>query len=271
MSVGVVLLVLNDAAAKWLVARYGPLQILFVRSALALPMAAGLVVWLDGPQALRSHRVGVHAARAALAVAATLAFIGSLRTLGLAEATALIFTAPIIVAALSAAALGERVGARRWGAVLLGFAGALVVVRPGADAFQPASLLALAAAALNALVMVSARWVDARDGIGTMAFHMTLFSGLFGTVALFGAWPAFERGDAAMFGLMALFGTGGVALISQAFRMAPASLVAPIDYTALLWASLVGWAVWGTVPDLWVYVGAGIIIAGAAMVLTAGE
>lgn len=180
----------------------------------------------------------------------------------------MILTVPIIVAALSAALLGERVGARRWGAVLLGFAGALVVVQPGADAFQPAALLALAAAALNALVMLSARWVDARDSMWTMTLHMTLFSGLFGAVALFGTWPAFEPGDAAVFGLMALFGTGGVVLISQAFRMAPAGLVAPIDYTALLWASLVGWAVWGTVPGLWVYVGAGIIIAGAATVLT---
>ena len=102
-----------------------------------------------------------------------------------------------------------------------------------------------------------------------MTLHRTLFSGLFGAVALLGTWPAFEPGDAALFGLTALFGTGGVTLISQAFRMAPASLVAPIDYTALLWASLVGWAVWGTVPGLWVYISTGIIIAGVATVLTA--
>ena len=244
---GALLLVLNDAVAKWLVARYEPLQILFARSVLAVPLAAALAWRLGGRGALRSARPGVHALRGALGLLATVAFIASLAV-------------PL---------LGERIGRRRAAALAAGFGGALIVVRPGAAAFQPAALLALGAAALYALVMLTARRVDPRDGMWTMMLHTTAFSALFASAALAMHWPAPRGADLALFAATALLGTLGVTLISQAFRMAPAALVEPFDYTAIVWAGLVGWVVWGAVPGPWTWLGAAVIVAGGLLLIRA--
>jgi drug/metabolite transporter (DMT)-like permease len=261
MCTGVLALVVNDAIAKGLVARFDPFQILLVRSLIALPIVAGLAFWTGGGMTLRSAKVRVHILRAVLAVAATWLFIRSLADLPLAEATSIIFAAPIFVAALSMPLLKQRVGARRGLAIAAGFAGVLIVLQPGTDTLQTASLLALAAAAVNALVMMSARWIDERDGFWTMTFYMTLFSGLACAFTLFGDWPTFARSDVWLFLGMAVAGTLGIALISHAFRIADAAVVAPFDYTALIWATALGWLFWGAVPSPWVYVGALVIIA----------
>ncbi|MEQ8293217.1 MAG: DMT family transporter [Roseovarius sp.] len=262
MCVGVLLLVINDAIAKLLVATFGPFQILLLRSALALPMIAAVILWRDGPGGLRSTCLRVHAVRAALAVGATWLFIRSFADLPLAEATALIFTAPIFVALLSAPLLGQHVGPLRAAAIGLGFLGALIAIRPGAETMQPAALLALAAALVNALVMLSARLIDPRDGFWTMTFWMTLFSGLFCAATLALDWSPPGPAAIALLAAMAVTGTLAIALITHAFRIGHAAAVAPFDYTALLWAALIGWVVWGTVPGWPVWLGAGIIAAG---------
>ncbi len=271
MCCGVLMLAINDAAAKWLLAWYEPLQIAFLRSVLALPVVVVLVGGVDGPKGFRSLRPGIHALRALLVVLATMAFFSALRSLSLAEATSLLFTAPIIVAAIAAPLLKERVSARRWVSVLLGFIGVLIVVRPGFSTIAPGSGYALLAAFLYALIMVSARWIDPRDSLWTMTFWMTVFSVIFGVVSLLWEWPVMTGEHMALFGVLAVMGTGGAALISQAFRLAPASLVAPLDYLALLWATGIGWLVWGSVPEWPVYVGAAIIIISGVLLLRERE
>lgn len=268
---GVLMLVLNDTAAKWLLARYDPLQIAFMRSWLAMP-ALSVLVWVSGGKAaFRSHSIGVHAVRGMLVLLATLAFFGSLRSLSLAEATSLLFTAPILIVVIAALFLRERVGLRSWASVLLGFAGVLIIVRPGMEAFRPESLQALLAALLYAVMMIGARWIDRRDSLWTMTFHMTLFTGVFSSVSLFRRWPVMAGEDVGLFAVMAVVGTGGAACVSQAFRLAPANLIAPLDYTALLWASLMGWLVWGAVPGWPVYAGAAVIIASGIVLMRARE
>ena len=268
MVAGVLLLAINDALAKWLVERYAPFQIILVRSLVALPLVVALVLRADGWRGLRSARPGVHAGRGLLAVAATLAFMLSLKALPLAEATSLLFAAPLFVAALSLPLLGQRVDAPQRAAVAAGFAGVLIVVRPGASAFQAASLLALAAAGLYALMMISARWIHPRDGARTVMLFMTLTSALLSGIAVFTPWPKPQTVDALLFLAMAVTGTLGVTLITHAFRMAPAAVVAPFEYTALVWASLLGWLVWRDAPDAWTFTGAAVIIAGGtALVL----
>lgn len=272
MCAGVLLLTISDALTKWLVVRYGPFQIMLVRSLTALPLVAALVVWADGWRGLRSARPAVHAWRGVLTLAAASAFILSLRTLPLAEATALIAAAPLFIAALSAPLLGERVGAPRWAAILAGFAGVLVITRPGASAFQPASALALAATALYALVMLSAKWIDKRDGVRTVMLYLALATALLSSFAALGSWPKPQASDALVFLATAVAGTLGVTLITQAFRMAPAAVVAPFDYTALLWAGALGWLVWGDAPDAQTIAGAALIIAsGLWLVLGRGR
>lgn len=264
MCAGVAALVFSDTAAKLLLTGtgYTPLQILFVRCVLAAPLALALVVRFDGARALRTPHLGLHAVRGVLYVGAVAAFYGSLTTLPLAAATALIFSAPLFVAAITAFVLRERVPGRHWAAILIGFAGVLIIVQPGAGTVRAAALLAVAAALLYALMMVSARWITARDSFRTMTFYLTVFPGAMCSAVLLTDWPARQPGDAWLFAATAVFGTLGVSLISQAFRMGPAPVVAPFDYTALLWATLLGWLVWGTLPGPWVYAGAALIVAG---------
>lgn len=260
ICVGVFCLVVNDAMAKWLTAHYSPLQLVFVRNLLALPMIAAIVLVSGGPRALRSRHLRVHALRGLLAVGAAAAFFTGLRILPLAEATALVFAAPIFITALSVPLLGERVGWRRWMAVIVGFAGVLVIVRPGAVTFQPASLFVVATALLYALFMISARWIDRSEKFWTMMFYVVLFPTVFSGLLVVTRFETVPMAHLPLFFGMAVFGTLGVTLIGHAFRLAPAAIVAPFDYTALIWASLLGWLVWGEIPALWTYAGAAIII-----------
>jgi drug/metabolite transporter (DMT)-like permease len=163
MCAGVACLCVNDAIAKTLTAGYLPVQILFVRNLIALPIAA-LIAWrMGGVAALRSHKPAAHLLRGAIWLGAATLFFTGLSYLGLAEATVLIFAAPVFITALSALVLKETVGWRRWAAVLIGFAGVVIVVRPGSSAFQAASLFPVATAFFYALLMISARWVDPRE------------------------------------------------------------------------------------------------------------
>lgn len=267
MCAGVACLSVNDALAKTLTAHYAPLQILFIRNLIALPIAVAIAWAMGGRAALISHRPGAHLARGVVWVFAASLFFTGLSYLGLAEATTLIFAAPVFITALSALVLKETVGWRRWSAVLAGFAGVLVVVRPGSDAFQAASLFPVATAFFYALLMISARFVDPRDSVWTLMLYLTgagaLFSGL---VAPF-VWTAVRGEDLWLFSAIAVFGTAGFTMMTQAFRFAPAAVVAPFDYTALVWATGLGFAIWHEVPDALTYAGAAIIIASGIFIV----
>ncbi|EAQ04147.1 putative membrane protein [Pseudooceanicola batsensis HTCC2597] len=267
MCTGVACLCINDAIAKTLAVHYAPVQILFLRNLLALPGALVIAVAMGGTAALRSYRPMAHVLRGALWLGAAALFFTSLRHLGLAEATTLIFAAPVFITALSAMWLREEVGWRRWSAVLVGFAGVLVVVRPGSDAFQAASVLPVAAAVLYAVLMIGARWVDPRESVWTLMLYLVGAGALLaGLVSPF-FWTPVRGEDAALFIAIAIFGTAGITMMTQAFRFAPAPVVAPFDYTALLWATALGWLVWRDVPDLATYLGAGIIAASGLFIV----
>ena len=261
MCIGITLLVINDAMAKWLTAHYPPLQIVFMRNLLALPMIAIFVLSISGTAALQTRHLGTHALRGVFLVTGAYCFFVGLKFLPLAEATSLVFAAPIFITALSVPLLGDTVGWRRWAAVIAGFAGVLIIVRPGAAAFHPASLFVVGAAVSYALVMISARWIGKGESTWTMMLYVVLFPMLFSGLIVPFLWTTPQMSHLPLFAAIAVFGTLGMTLISQAFRMAPAAIVVPFDYTALIWATLLGWLVWGDVPGPWVYAGAAVIIA----------
>jgi drug/metabolite transporter (DMT)-like permease len=267
MCVGALFLVVNDAMAKWLIAHYGPLQVIFLRNLLALPMIAVMVLSVGGWPALRTRHLRVHALRGLLLVCGACAFFLSLRTLPLAEATSLFFAAPIFITALSVPLLGEHVGWRRWTAVIVGFAGVLIVVRPGAAAFQPASVLVVATALLYAVAMIGTRWIDRSESVWTMMFYVVLFPMLFSGLVAPLQWQTPALSHVPVFAGIAVFGATGMTLISHAFRLAPAAIVAPFDYTALVWASLLGWLLWGEIPGIWTYAGAAVIVASGIYII----
>ena len=267
MVAGVACLSANDAFAKTLTADYLPIQILFIRNLIALPVAA-LIAWkMGGTAALRTTRPAAHLVRGTIWIDAATLFFTSLSYLGLAEATVLIFAAPVFITALSALVLKEHVGWRRWSAVLVGFLGVLIVVRPGASTFQAASLLPVLTALLYAVLMISARWVDQRETVWTLMFYLTGAGTLLSALVMPFVWTPLRLEDLWLFVGIAVVGTAGITMMTQAFRFAPAAVVAPFDYTALIWATLMDWLFWNEIPDALTWVGAAVIIASGAFIV----
>ncbi|MCV0428081.1 MAG: DMT family transporter [Roseibium sp.] len=267
MLVGVAFLSVSDAIAKLLTAGYSPIQFLFLRNLIALPFAIAVALKLGGTSALRSYRPAAHLLRGGLWLTAATLFFTSFIYLGLAEATALVFVMPVFVTALSALVLKHPVGWRRWSAVLVGFLGVIIVVRPGFGTFQTASLLPLATAFFYALLMLSARWIDPRESVWTLMLYLVGSGAFLGAFAMPFFWVAPRPEDFSLFLGIAFFGTAGATLMTQAFRLAPASVVAPLDYTALLWATLFGWLLWEEIPVAATFVGATIIIASGTYIV----
>ena len=261
MLAGVACLSANDALAKALTAGYSPLQILFLRNVIALPFTLAIGLVLCGPAALRSYRPAAHLLRGALWVGATIMFFTSFKYLALAEATALIFVAPFFITVISGLFLGDEVGWRRWLAVVVGFIGVLIVIRPGGAAFQPISLLPVATALVYAFLMLSARWVDRRESVWTLLVYLTAASALLSALIVPFVWVPVQSADLWRFAAIALVGTAGMTLMTQAFRLAPAVVVAPLDYTGLIWATLLGWVFWREAIDGMTVLGALVIVA----------
>lgn len=266
MCAGVALLCANDALAKGLMDHYSPIQIIFMRNSIALPFATLLALKMGGIHALRSNRVGVHFMRTVIWITATILFFTSIHLMGLAEATALAFVAPLFITAISALVIAP-VGWRRWIAVVIGFIGVLVIVRPGAATFEPVSLLPIATAFTYALLMLSARLLDPRESMWTLLFYLSLTSAVLSGCVVWYFWTPIRAEDLGLFVAIAFVGTGGMTMITQAFRLAEAPTVAPFDYTALIWATGLGWYFWGETPDVLTFVGAAIITASGLFVI----
>jgi drug/metabolite transporter (DMT)-like permease len=236
------------------------MQILFLRSLIALPIVMVIVIGLGGRRALRTRHFALHLVRGAINTVSACCFYLGLALLSLAEATAVAFAAPLFVTTLSVLVLKERVDGVRWVAVLAGFAGVLLIVRPGLNSFQPAALLPLTSAVLYAVMMITARAISSGEGMLTTMFYIVLGQLLCSVVFLPWFWQPPLMTDLPFFAGVALFSTVGLTLITWAFRIAPASVVAPFDYTGLVWATLLGWLIWWELPDTYTCVGALVIV-----------
>ncbi len=173
MCLGVLFLALGDAVSKWLGAVHSPIQIIFFRTLVSLPLIALLAYFGGGLRKLRTKRPGVHLLRGLIYTATMVCFVWGLTLLPLAEATAIAFVAPLFVTLLSVPLLGERIDPPVLVASLVGFVGVLIVVRPGGDAFQLGAMILLAAAVFYALMMVTARRYGANEHLWAMVFYMT--------------------------------------------------------------------------------------------------
>lgn len=249
-----------DTLAKHLSQSYPVPQVVWARYVFQVLILA-LFLGPRLPRALRSRRLGMQLGRSLCLLGATVLFFTALSFIQLAEAGAIMFVAPLIVTALSVPLLGERVGPRRWASVLVGFLGALVIIRPGTGAMQATALFALGGASCYALYQITTRLLAGQDPpLTTLAYSAGA-----GAVATSLAVPFFwATPDAAGWLAMSAMGLaaciGHFALI-KAFESAPAATVSPFGYSALLWATLFGFVVFGELPDLWTVVGALIIAA----------
>jgi len=174
---------------------------------------------------------------------------------------AIAFTAPLLICALSVPFLGETVGWRRWTAIGVGFLGVLIIVRPGTDAFHPASLLCLLAAFSTAFYMLLTRRVSAFDSPATSQFYVGIVATvvLLPFVVFFWSWPSTLDGWIAFFAV-GIFGFLGHQLITMASGLAPATVLAPFSYFQIIFMALSSWLIFAQPPDIWLYVGAPIVI-----------
>ncbi len=262
MLAGVVLGTCMDAALKFAVVTNGALQTAVLRSAFLLVFAVPLIVRAGGMAALRTRRPWGHALRMVTALGATLCFLAALGRLPLATAIAIGMSAPLFMTVFSVPLLRERVGLHRWGAVMVGFLGVLVVTRPGVGgSFELGTVFALGAAVFFALSMVSVRWLSSTETDISMMFYVNVGSILIGAVGLPFVWTPPTGFELAMIALGAALMLSSQMLTIRAFRLAPVGVLSPFYYTEVVWAALLGWTFWREVVEPHVWVGSAIIVA----------
>jgi drug/metabolite transporter (DMT)-like permease len=279
---GVALATSLDASVKWLSGDYPVHQLLVLRCIVAVPVLFALAGMRGREIATMHPRWPVVVLRALIMCSAYLAFIMAIAAMPIADAVAIYFTLPLFVAALAGPMLGEKVGFERWLAILAGFLGVLIMIRPGAGVFEPAALLALYAAFAYGTGQMLTRWLGFGLRATVLAFQQNVVYLLVGTILslVFGfgqfaaevhpsidfmlrGWATPTPGDLAL--ILSLGVVAGLAMVlyTQAYRLAESNLVAPFEYTAMIWATFYGVVLFGEFPD-W------ITGAGAALVIGAG-
>jgi drug/metabolite transporter (DMT)-like permease len=252
--------VLNDAVMKWMTADFPVGQILFIRGAFAYLPIALWVGWTGSYAALRIRDVRGQCARAALLIVASFLFVFSLGLMPLADATAISFAAPLFVTALATPLLGEFVGRRRWSAVVVGFAGVLLMLRPTGDAFQWVVLLPLGVAVAVGLADIMTRRISTTESSTATLSFTILAVALAGLATVPFGWHVPTAGDLALLALAGLLLGCAQYLMIEAYRLAEAVLVAPFRYSAMVWAVLFGFLIWGDLPDRWIVAGSLLVI-----------
>ncbi|NJC32873.1 drug/metabolite transporter (DMT)-like permease [Sphingomonas jejuensis] len=237
-------------------------EILFYRQAFAIPMVGAWIALSGGGMAaLRTHRPGAHVWRTAIGLSGMALNFTTFLLLPLAEATVIGFSVPIFATILSTLLLAEPTGRHRWSAVLVGFAGVVLAIRPGSGALPAAGIaVGVAGAIVTAGVSITLRQIGRTEGAPTTVAWFTGLSMIpLGLLMLrFG-----QMHDARTWAVLAALGaTGGIAqlALTASLRMAPVSVVLPMDYSSLIWAVLIGWLVFGTLPAGTTWLGAPLVI-----------
>ncbi len=251
----------QDAVVKWLTADYPVMQVMFFRGVFGM-IPCAVIVWRAGGWAkTRTRRLGAHLWRGGTILAALITFYLAISRMPLADVVAIAFSAPLFMTALSVPLLGERVGARRWAAVLVGFVGIVIIVRPGAGVLGPAALLALASSVLFAVGMTVTRRLSRSESSATILLYFTLLNIVVGSAFMPFQWVTPPAADALLLASVGLTGSIGAYLMFEAFRLTPVAVVAPFEFSALIWATLFGYLVWHEVPGPAVLWGAAVVVA----------
>jgi drug/metabolite transporter (DMT)-like permease len=219
------------------------------------------------PTLLNSEDIGLQIARSILVLLATACMFIALGFMPLADAVAITFAGPLLIVALSAIILRERVGPRRWAAVVVGFIGMLVIIRPGAGAFQIAALLPVAVAMFYALYQIITRLISHRSDPLNMLFYTALVGAVAMTVIVPFDWQTPTAEQWGMLVAVGFLGGLGHYAIIKAYQRSEAALVAPFAYTEIIWATSLGFLFFGDFPDLFTFLGTAIIIASGVYVV----
>ena len=261
MLLSMAVLAVMDAIMKELTAHYPSLQIAALRGLVSLPFVVAWILWKRlGIVGLFRIRWGWHVARGVLAVLMLTSFIYAISEMPLSEAYTLFFVAPLMITALSVPLLGEVVGWRRWAAVLVGFAGVLIVLRPGVVAINMATLAILVGATCYALNAIAVRILGRTDSTAAMSFWFMAFLAIGAGLLAIPEWEPLRAADAGWLFAMGASGALGQVLLTEAFRCAPVSVVTPFEYSTLFWGLLLDITIWGVLPGPMVFAGAAVIV-----------
>jgi drug/metabolite transporter (DMT)-like permease len=262
MIAAMIVLPFLDVVAKFLGQQNVPIiEIVWARLFFGMVMTAPLVWRMDGARNLIPQRPVIHTIRAIFLVAATGLFFWALKFQGIAETLAIFFVQPLVITMLSPLVLGEKVGVRRWLAVAVGFMGTLIIIRPGCQSLNPGVFMALGAGTSLALYMLLTRRIAGSASAMTTTFLTSLAGAVLTSIAVVFVWQAPTPQQWWLFLLLAFIATAGHYLIVRAYDYAEASLLAPLGYTEMIMAVIVGWYFFGDFPDTWTFVGVGILIA----------
>jgi len=259
---------LMDAALKTLTPNYPTMQVTALRGLSSLPLVTLWVLVDGGPRQLLRVRWPLHVLRGLVSIVMIAAFAYALRTLPLAETYSLFFVAPLMITAMAALVLGERVDWRGWTAIVIGFCGTLIVLRPtGAGVLTLAGLAVLVSATGYSISAIAVRVLGRTDSTQAMVFWMLLMMSVFATALAWHDWVPIRPEDWGVIAALAVTGAVGQYAITDAFRRAAASRIAPLEYTALIWGIILDRVLWNTLPDAITLTGAGVIIASGIYLL----
>ena len=257
-----------DVVLKLLSTQYPPMQVASLRGLASLPWLLAWAAATTGLRPLLRVRWPLHLLRGVLGIMMMATFVYALRTLPLATAYSIFFVAPLLITALSVPFLREHVGPRRWTAITVGFIGVLVVLRPGGQGVLTLAGIAVLVAALGyAVSAITVRVLARTDSTQAMVVWLMLVMGLGAGVLAWPQWMPIRGEHAWLIVGLGIAGALGQYLITEAFRLGEASLLAPLEYTALLWGLAWDITLWGVLPDSMTWLGAGIIIASGLYLL----
>lgn len=271
MLAAVGLLSLMDAGLKELAAAYPAMQVAALRAAASWPVIVVWVLMRQRPGELLRVRWGLHLFRGAIGVGMLAAFAWSLRALPLTTAYTLFFVAPLLITLLSRPFLGEKLGAHRWVAIVVGFIGVLVAMRPGAGSVASWASIAVLLAALGyAISAITVRVLARTDSTPAMVFWVLTLVALGAGALAAPGWVTLKPEHWWLVAGVGIVGAAGQFAITEAFAHSEASVVAPFEYTALVWGLAFDALIWRALPGASTWIGAAIIVA-AGIYLIRGE
>ena len=261
MVAATILFAASSAASKWLVATYPVGEVLFTRTAVSLITCALFILPRTGFAVFHTQRLSHHVMRSVSQGFSQTFLLIAFSLMPLAGAIAINFSSPLFATLVSALLLKEAVGMARWAALLVGFCGVLIVTNPGADSFQIGALFALANAVLYGSVTAAVRGMTATESAETLTlYQLTLLTAFF-TLLLPLGWVTPTPADALWIVFNGASNAVGQYWWTRALHLAPASAVAPFYYLSLIWASVLGFAVWDEIPTISLIVGSAVVVA----------
>lgn len=270
---GALCLAVNDAISKYLDDYYPVMEIIFFRMLFSLPLLVVPGLLSDGLTTFVSRAPLMQIGRGMAAIAAPVSYISALAVLPLGATAAISFASPLFITLFAVVFFGERPGWRQWVATALGFIGVLFVIQPGSEVFSWAAIMPLGAAIAYAWLMISGRSLANRgDSIWVTMIYSNTVPMLVSLTFVAQGWQMPVGVHWLAFAGAGFFGGIAITLITQAFRVGRASIVAPFDYTGLLWATVLGWVFWHEIPTVSGFFGMFIIIlSGVYLALRQGS